>query len=273
MIDGLDEALVGMAAGDDKTFTSQLVGGDLVGQEVEVAVTVTQVQEQELPEIDDDFAQHGLRVRHRRASSPPTCASASAEASASSRPPPPATPSSRPLLEQVDIPLPETLVADELTARRQNVEQQLAYAGITMEKYLEDEGQTVEEFEADLERRVRDAIAAQFVLDEIATKEELGVDQTELSQHLVRRAQQSGQDPQEFANHMFEHNHLPELVQEIRRGKALALVVEGATVTDASGNVVELKNLQPDGTIRAEQDSGDDAGDDSGDDSGESDQE
>src|SRR6476661_6064110 len=141
------------------------------------------------------------------------------------------------------------MVTDELNARRQNIEQQLAYAGITMEKYLEDEGQTVEEFEAELDRRVRDAVAAQFILDEIAKKEELGVDQNELSQHLVRRAQQSGQDPQEFANHMFEHNHIPELVQEILRGKALATIVESATVKDASGNVVELKNLRPDGTI------------------------
>ena len=141
------------------------------------------------------------------------------------------------------------MVTDELNARRQNIEQQLAYAGITMDKYLEDEGQTVEEFEADLDRRVRDAVAAQFILDEIAKKEELGVDQNELSEHLVRRAQQSGQDPQEFANHMFEHNHIPDLVQEILRGKALATIVESAVVKDASGNVVELKNLRPDGTI------------------------
>ena len=153
------------------------------------------------------------------------------------------------LLEKVEIPLPETMVTDELNARRQNVEQQLGFAGITMEKYLEDEGQTQEEFEADLERRVRDAVAAQFILDKIAKKEEFGIDQAELSEHLVRRAQQSGQDPQEFANHMFEHNHIPELVQEILRGKALAQIVESATVKDASGNVVELKNLRPDGTI------------------------
>src|SRR3546814_11165181 len=122
-------------------------------------------------------------------------------------------------------------------------------AGLTREKYLEDEKQTVEEFESDLDRRVRDAITAQFILDEVAKKEEFGVDQQELSEHLVRRAQQSGQDPQEFANHMFEHNHIPELVQEILRGKALSVIVESATVKDASGNVVELKNLRPDGTI------------------------
>ena len=123
------------------------------------------------------------------------------------------------------------------------------YAGITMEKYLEDEKQTQEEFEADLDRRVRDAVAAQFVLDKVAGELEIGVDQSELTDHMVRRAQQSGQDPQEFASHMFEHNHIPELVQEILRGKALATIVESAVVKDASGNVVELKNLRPDGTI------------------------
>jgi trigger factor len=140
-------------------------------------------------------------------------------------------------------------VADELTERRSTVEQQLAYAGVTLEKYLQDEGQTQEEFEADLEDRVRDSVAAQFVLDKVANELELGVDQQELSEHMVRRAQQSGQDPQEFANHMFEHNHIPELVAEIRRGKALAQIVESASVTDASGNAIDLKNLRPDGTL------------------------
>ncbi len=248
MLDGLDEALDGMSAGDEKTFTSQLVGGDLVGADVEVAVAVSQVQEQELPELDDDFAQMASEfdtvgeltedVRERLGRGKRLEQAAAARDAVLEK-----------LLEQVEIPLPESIVADELTARRQNVEQQLAYAGITMEKYLEDEGQTMEEFEADLDRRVRDAVAAQFVLDAIAKKEEFGVDQNELSQHLVRRAQQSGQDPQEFANHMFEHNHIPDLVQEILRGKALATIVESAVVKDASGNVVELKNLRPDGSI------------------------
>ena len=169
------------------------------------------------------------------------------------------------LLERVEVPLPETVVTDELNSRRSNVEQQLAYAGITLEKYLEDEGQTEEEFEADLERRVRDAVVAQLLLDEVATKEELGVDQEELQQHLVTRAQQSGEDPQQFINHMLEHNHVPEMVQEIRRGKALARLVESATVTDASGNVVELKNLRPDGTVG---DPADEAGDAPGDEAG-----
>jgi trigger factor len=248
MIDGLDEALAGMSAGEEKTFTTQLVSGDLVGADVEVAVAVSQVQEQELPELDDEFAQMASEFdtvdelsadvrerlgRGKRLEQASAARDAVLEV----------------LLDKVEIPLPETVVTDELNARRQSVEQQLSYAGMTMEKYLEDEGQTLEEFEADLDRRVREAIAAQFLLDEVAQREKIGVEQDELSQHLVRRAQQAGQDPQEFANHMFEHNHVPEMVQEILRGKALASIVETATVKDASGNVVELKNLRPDGTI------------------------
>jgi trigger factor len=248
MIEGLDEALVGLAAGDEKIFSSQLVGGDLVGEGVEVAVAVSQVQEQELPELDDEFAQLASEFdtlaeltedvrerlgRGRRLEQAAAARDAVLEA----------------LLESVEIPLPETIVTDELNSRRRSFEQQLAYAGVTMDKYLEDEGQTLEEFEADLERRVRDAVTAQFVLDEIAQVEEFGIDQQELSEHMVRKAQQSGEDPQEFANHMFEHNHIPELVQEILRGKALARIVESAVVTDASGTPVELKNLRPDGTV------------------------
>jgi trigger factor len=248
MLEGLDETLVGMAAGDERTFSSQLVGGDLVGQDVDVQVRVSKVQEQELPAYDDEFAQLASEfdtaeeltadVRTRLGNGRRLEQAAAARDAVLER-----------LLEQVEVPLPETLVADELTERRRSIEQQLAFAGMTFDKYLEDEGQTQEEFEADLERRVRDALAAQFILDKVADQLEVGVDQPELTDHMLRRAQQSGQDPQEFVNHMLEHNHVPELVAEIRRGKALAQIVESARVTDASGNVVDLKNLRPDGTL------------------------
>ncbi len=248
MIDGLDEALAGMTAGEEKLFGSQLVGGDLVGEEVQVQVKVSQVQEQQLPDLDDEFAQLASEfdtadeltadVRDRLGNGKRLEQAAAARDAVLEK-----------LLALVEVPLPDALVADELNERRSNVEQQLMYAGITLEKYLEDEGQTQEEYEADLERRVRDAVAAQFVLDAVAGELELGVDQNELTQHMIRRAQQSGQDPQEFANHMFEHNHIPDLVAEIRRGKALAEIVESATVTDGSGHTLDLKNLRPDGTI------------------------
>ena len=248
MLDGLDEALVGMQVGEQKTFTSQLVGGDQIGQGVDVEVKVTAVKEQELPELDDDFAQTASEfdtiaelqedVRGRVARGKRLDQAAAARDSVLEQ-----------LLDRVAVPLPGTVVDAELQSRREGIVSQLASAGMTMEQYLDSEEQTVDEFEADLEKRVREAVAAQFVLDEVAKKEELGVEQSELSEHIFRRAQQSGQNPDEFARHMVEHNHIPEMVSEVVRGKALATLVESAKVTDESGNHVELKLLQPDGSI------------------------
>jgi trigger factor len=248
MLDGLDEALTGMSAGEEKTFTSSLVGGDQLGLDVEVEVKVSAVKEQELPELDDEFAQTAsefdtvdeliadVRTRLERGKRLEQ-ASAARDAVLEA------------VLDKVDIPLPDGVVDAEIKARRENIQQQLVYAGMTMEQYLEQEEQTLEEFETDLTQRVRDAVAAQFILDEVAKKEQIGVEQQELSEHLFRRAQQSGQDPNEFAKHMVEHNHIPEMVSEVVRGKALATIVEAAKVTDESGNHVELKLLRPDGTI------------------------
>jgi trigger factor len=248
MLEGIDDALRGLSAGENATFTSQLLGGDLSGQDVEVSVSLTAVKEQELPELDDEFAQTAsefdtieeLRAdvatrleRGKRLEQAAAARDAVLEQ----------------LLDAAEIPLPDGVVAEELAGRRQEVEQQLTYAGMSMEQYLDNEKQTIDEFEAELEKRVRDAMASQFLLDEISRTEEIGVEQDELSQHLFRRAQQSGQNPDEFVKHMVEHNHIPEMVSEVVRGKALARIVEGATVIDASGNAVDLKNLLPDGSL------------------------
>ena len=248
MIDGLDETLVGMSADETKTFRSSLAGGELEGEEVDIEVKVSAVKEQQLPEIDDEFAQMASEfdtidelmddVRTRLANGKRLEQAAAARDAVLEK-----------LLDLTEVPVPEAVVAEELQARRENIEQQLAFAGMSMEQYLDSEEQTVDEFEGELEKRVRDAVAAQFLLDEVAKREEIGVEQQELTQHMLQRAQQSGQNPNEYVKHMVEHNHIPELVSEVVRGKALALIVERATVTDESGNHVELKNLRPDGTI------------------------
>lgn len=248
MVPGIDDALRGLSSGEEATFESQLVGGEVAGQDVSVTVRVQAVKEQELPELDDDFAQTASEFdtleelrddvatrleRGKRLEQAAEARDAVLEK----------------LLDSAEVPLPESLVTQELAARRQEMEQQLAFAGMTLQAYLDSEEQTVDEFEAELEKRVRDAVASQFLLDEVAKAEEIGVEQSELQDHLMRRAQQSGQNPDEFIRHMLEHNHIPEMVSEVVRGKALARIVESATVTDASGNVVDLKNLQPDGSI------------------------
>ena len=101
-----------------------------------------------------------------------------------------------------------------------------------------------------MEKRSADALKAQLVLDKTAEETEVSVDQNDLTQHIFQRAQQEGTAPQQIIAHMQEHpHHIDEYMLEIRRGKALAVIVEAATVTDSNGDVVELARIQPDGSL------------------------
>ena len=247
MLEGLDETLVGMSVGDERVFEGTLVGGDYKDQAVDINVKVTAVKEQELPALDDDFAQLAsefdtideLRddIREKALRRGRLDQAAQARDAVLEK-----------LLSLVELPLPDSAVDEERESRRRSINQQLAQIGMSERQYLENEGKTAEEFEAELDTRVRDSIKGQFVLQEVAKTEQMGVSQEELTEHLIRRAQQSGTSADEYVNHVIEHNHIPELMAEVQRGKALAHVVETAIVTDSKGAKVELALLRPDGT-------------------------
>jgi trigger factor len=155
------------------------------------------------------------------------------------------------LVGQVEIDVPEHLLNSEIDARRKQITDQLAQAGLTLEQYLADidQEQTEEEFWADLEGRSAQALKAQIILDKIAEEHSVDVDQNDFTQHILRKAQADGVAPQQVADHLKEHpHHIEEYMLEIRRGKALAMIVESATVTDSDGSAVELATLQEDGT-------------------------
>ena len=249
MLEGLDEAVTGLKAGETKTFTSTLVGGAFRGQEAEIEVTVTKVQEQELPEVDDDFAQlvsefdtvEEMREDLRRA----VDAQGQAEQLAEAR---------DKVLEvaiaAVAFELPEKLLAGELEQRRSQIENQLASAGLTVEAYLEsaedEDAETAEEFWAGIDERSEQALRAQILLDKFADENQLDVSQQELTELIFRKAQENRTSPQDEINHMMEHNHMGDWMQEIRRGKALAAMCVAATVRDASGNVIEFPRPEGD---------------------------
>ncbi len=253
MLDGLNEAIIGLKAGESNTFSTQLAGGDLAGEDADVTVVLKDVKEQQLPDLDDDFAQTASQfdtldelrtdltdrvTRGKRMEQANEARDLILDE----------------IVSKIDAPLPENLVTEELDSRRQQIEQQLEMAGIPFETFLADEEQTKEEFEADLEKRVREALIAQFVLDQVVATEEFGIDDAELSAHIMRRAQQSGEEPSAYIQHIMEHNHVPEMVSEVLRGKALASLVESAQVKDKSGKTIELSRLMADGTYSDEAD-------------------
>jgi trigger factor len=244
LLEGLDEAITGKSAGDATTFTTTLVAGEYEGQQAEVAVTVRAVNERELPAADDTWAETtgfgsyaeleaDVRSRLDRMKKLEQGVEARDKVLEA-------------LLATIDVPLPESVVETEVEWRRESTTQQLAQAGMTLDQYLENEGKGEEEFAEEVREGATTAVKAQLVLDAVADAEELGVTDAELTDQVVRRAQRAGVSPDQYAQSVVQSGQLQGLVSEVRRGKALATVMEAATIVDASGNPVDLESLRDD---------------------------
>jgi trigger factor len=226
MIDGLDEKLVGMKAGDVKTFETQLVGQQ-EGEKGEVKATVKAVKERELPPVDDAFA--------KLASEFDTLAELKADfvtrlervkkmeqgAQARDR-------LVEKLLADNEIPVPDNLVELEVN------------------DHLEGEGRMEDaEHRAEVDGQVRSSLKSDFLLDAIVAAEDVQITEIELTEYLVRTSQRYGMAPQQFAEELQKAGQIQQLVAEVTRAKALASVLGRITVKDASGNVIDLEALAP----------------------------
>ena len=261
MLDGLDQALIGMTAGESATFSTELAGGEFAGREADVTVTLHSVKVKEVPGLDDDFAQLAsefdtlgelradTRAQLERMKSMQQVVQARERALDA-------------LLDRIDIPLPENVVVAEANHNRDSILEQLDRAGATLDGYLEMSNQTQEQFEADLQRRARRAVKITLVLDQVAREEELSVDPAELSDYVARQAEQMGVPADRLAKQLADSGQLSGTVGEVLRRKAMNLIAERVKVTDDSGHPVDVKSAvtapaSPDGSAEADPDEGD----------------
>ena len=227
MLPGMDEALLGMSAGESKDFTAPLAGGDREGEDAECTVTVQAVKVRELPALDDEFAQlasefdtlEELRADVARQAEQ----SKKYEQGIQAR-----DKVLEHLLETVDVAVPEGIVEAEV------------HQHLEGENRLDDD-----EHRAEVQESTRRALKAQFLLDAIAEKLEVRVEQPELIEYLVMSAQQYGMDPNTFAQTIDQQGQIPSIVQEVARRKGLAAVLDQAVVTDTAGTVIDLDELVP----------------------------
>ncbi len=147
------------------------------------------------------------------------------------------------LVETVEFPVPESAIKAEIDFREHEIVHSLGHDDTLFDRYLEMQGKTREEFTEELREGAEQAVRAQFLLDAIAEPTEVQVGDAELTEYLVRQAARYNMPPQEFANQIMQAGNLPALVQDVRRNKALADVLENAAITDASGNTVDLSAL------------------------------
>jgi len=240
LLDGLDEALTGMSAGDSTSFTAELAGGDHAGEQADVSLTVHSVKVKELPELDDVFAQSaseydtlgefraGTRGRLegvKRLAQVGQARDRALEA----------------VLARLDIPLPDRLVASEVEGRQRSLDEQLERSGTTKEAYLEARGISELDLDAEIAADARRSVKATFVLDELASVNDLNVAQEELNAYVVEQAYRLGVPPDRLAKEIVDRGQLGMAAAEVLRGKALRLLTEQVKVTDEAGRPVDIK--------------------------------
>ena len=258
MLDGLDDALAGMAAGETKTFTAELAGGKHEGMAAEVQVTVNTVKVKELPELDDEFAQSAseydtvgeLRAATRKQME--TMRKAGQAGQARER-------ALDVLLEQLDIPLPERVIDMEIDQRRQNLAAQLDQAGLTMQAYLESSNQTSAALDADFDADARKSVKAGFILDKLAAQEELKVTGEELSTYVAEMAYRMGMAPDQLAKRLSDNGQLGAVAGDVLRSNALRLLGEKARIVDEAGRPVYVTADEPELDDTDPQDEGDES--------------
>jgi trigger factor len=245
LMEGLDEAVRGLSADESATFRTALLNGPDAGQEAEVTVTVRSVKTKELPELDDEFASTAsefdtleeLRedVRTRLARTKALQQGAQARDKLVEH-----------LLEAVEVPIPENLVEREVEWRNRAMEQELQQAGMDWDGFLQMSGvDDREAYEADQRKNIESAVRTQFILDAVADAREITVDNDDLSAQIMAQAQRNRMSPEQYAQQLQQGGNIAEFVADVRRTKALAQLLEGTTITDASGNVVDLEALRP----------------------------
>ncbi|MFN8125548.1 MAG: trigger factor [Candidatus Nanopelagicales bacterium] len=232
VVPGLDDAVIGLSAGESATFAFTPEFGEYAGTPIDVTVSVGAVRERIMPEIDDDLAmmasefdtlaelRDDMRARLERGRLMERGQEAREAVNDQ-------------LLDSIDIPLPEGIITAEV------------------DQHFEDHGEYDDDHRAEVERDARKALKSQFVLDKIAEAEDVSVGEAELSQWLMMQAPRYGMSPDQFAQALVEAGQVPMAVADVRRGKALAVVLEAAVITDTDGNPIDLSQLNPASDVEA----------------------
>ncbi len=242
LVDGLDDALTGMPAGEAQTFTTTLVAGDHAGRDAEVTVTLDSVKERELPEADDEFAQLASEfdtmdeltasLREQLVERNRTQQALQARDHVLDA-----------ILDAVEIELPQSLVAQEVELREHDALHNFDHDEARFVEFLARQGQTREGFDAEARADAERAVQTQLVLDQVAEREQVEVSESDLTEHIIYQAQRHGLSPEDYVQRAQQSGQLGSIFADVRRSKALAAVVRSTTVTDESGGEVDLADM------------------------------
>ena len=225
----LDRELLGTSAGGIIKFRDTFEGED---RELDFTVIVKDVKTLELPDADDDFAitasefdtidELRAGIREQLEASKLELARGALRGRAIET-----------LSELVEVPLPRSLVDQEVQFQLARLARDAERYQIPFEQYLQATGTTMEQLQEQLTENARKTVRAQLVVDRIGRDAGIEVTNEDLTRQVTEEAARLNMPPQELAQFMSEPERLGVLFTDAFRRKTIDHILERVEIVDA----------------------------------------
>jgi trigger factor len=231
LVPGFDDALIGAAAGETRTFPVTYPQEDqrteLAGQTVDYTVTIKRVQAKALPALDDAFAQEASEfdtldeLRADLYQRLETLAKARVDELFR-----------RTVIDAVvagaTVDVPEVLVNRQIGGILHDVSHQLP-EGMSLEQYFEATGRTLDAVVQEMRPDAEMAVRRELVVEAVADAEAVEVSDEEVEAQVRADAETTGRDPEKLLTELRRRGGVEALRRDLRLRKAVDLLVEAAT--------------------------------------------
>jgi trigger factor len=241
MVPGWEEQLVGMKIEETKgfevTFPDDYRVEDLRGKQAHFEVTVLDLRERVLPELDDDFAKSvgelqtvdELRAEIRDALG--KRAADEARHAFADR-----------IIDfaasNATVELPEVMIANEIEIMRDELGNRLAAQRIGMEQYLDLAKQTPEELAAELREPASRRVKVLLVLSAIAEREGIDATDAEIDAEIADQLARYENDPR-LAEYLGSRRGRSYLRMTLRNRKLVDTLIDRALGTDGAATAAD----------------------------------
>ena len=231
-IPGFEEQLIGVTPGEKKdvvvTFPEEYHAEDLAGKEAVFHCLVHEISEEQLPELDDEFAkdvsEYDTLEELKKATKErlEVYAKSSAENQMKDA-------AILKVVEANDVEVPKSMVEDEIDRMANELDQQLRYQGMGLNQYLEFVGKNIAEFREELRPEAEKSVKTRIVLMGVAAAEALQVTDEEREEELKAMAAQYQMEVEKIKSLIGEEN-LGFLTKDLQVKKAIDFIYDNAKI-------------------------------------------
>ncbi|KJS19354.1 MAG: trigger factor [Clostridiaceae bacterium BRH_c20a] len=233
-IPGFEEQVIGMILGEEKTisvtFPEEYHSEELAGQQVTFDIKLKEIKRKKIAELDDEFAKDVSEfetlqelkqdVENRLKSKKEEAAKAQLRQQAVEK-----------ASANTDVDIPQAMVDSQIDNILQDFEYRLKMQGLSFENYLQYSNETIDSIREKYQTDAQKSVKEQLVLEAVAKKENLVVEETDLEEEFARLSALYKQEPEKVKELLEKQGQMEAVKHSIIIDKAIQLIIDNANIS------------------------------------------